>query len=76
MMGSMEWGSRGEGSLVVGGSRDGRGEGIVGVRRLKAVYSIRGWDEGVKKFHKMMPKLPQENCNIYIYIYGHSQKCL
>ena len=35
--GSMEWGSRGEGSLVVGGSRDGRDEGMVGVKRMKAV---------------------------------------
>ena len=42
----MEWGSRGEGSLVVGESRDGRGEGMVGVKRMKAVYRIRGWDEG------------------------------
>ena len=42
----MEWGSRGEGSLVVGGSRDGRGEGMVGVKRMKAVYRIREWDEG------------------------------
>ena len=39
---------------MVGGSRDGRGEGMVGVKRMKAVYRVRGGMTGVKKFYKMM----------------------